>query len=168
MAAGWDEQLLANCFRKDHTERLVFLPFGGNKPGYYIDTPSDEQKTRPFSRMYFLARALVQLVGMLSALFFAQGVAFADPRTSIAHKIKVFLVVYCVAISLFELLPLWLMSRLFRKSIPEICSAMAVAGVEEISQLNRSMSSLRRRLLLALGGLMILIAGIALVLAVRR
>jgi hypothetical protein len=168
MASTWDEHLLSASFRKNHAGRLVFLPFGANKPGYYINSASDEQKTKPFAKMYFLSRALVQLVGMLSALFFAEGVAFADPHTPAIHKIEVFLVIYSITIFLFELLPLWLMSRLYRKSIPEICSAMAVAGVEEIRQLDGSMSPLRRNILVALGGLMILIGAIIAVLVARR
>jgi hypothetical protein len=168
MASAWDEQLLANSFTKNRAGRLVFLPFGLKKPGYYIDSPSDEQKTKPFVRMYFLARLLAQLVGNLTAFFFAEGVAFADPHTPAVDKIKVFLVIYVITISLFELLPLWLISRLYRKSIPEICSAMAVAGVEEVSRLDRSLTPWRRRALLVLGGLTILIGVIMAVLVARR
>jgi hypothetical protein len=167
MASNWDEQLLANSFRKDHTGRLVFLPFGGNKSAYYIDSPSDEQKTRPFSRMYFLSRALVQIVGNLSANLFALAVAFADPSTPLAHKIKVFVAIYLIGASLFEFLPLWLIGRLYRKSIPEICSSMPVAGPEEISQLARITSPLRRRILLIIVGLVILIAAIVMILITR-
>src|SRR5579863_7137810 len=104
--ASWDEQLLAHSFRNDHAGKLVFLPFGWKKPGYRIDSPSDEQKTKPFAKMYFLSRTLIQLFGNLSA---------------------------------FEILPMWLLGRLYRKSIPQICSAMPVAGPEEISHLDKNL-----------------------------
>ena len=170
MPSAWDEQLLANSFRKDSAGRLVFLPFGMKRPGYYIDSPSDEQKIRPFAKMYFLSRALVQLFGNLSAFFFAEGVAFADPHTSTVHKIKNFLVIYIITISLFELLPLWLLSRLYRRSIPEICSSIPVAGVEEVSRLESSARPMRRTLII-LGSLTILIGvtvGIACFLIAHR
>jgi hypothetical protein len=171
MPSGWDEQLLANSFRKNRAGRLVFLPFGMKKPGCYIDSPSDEQKTKPFVRMYFLGRLLAQLLGNLTAFFFAEGVAFADPHTPAVHKIEVFLVIYVITISLFELLPLWLISRLYRRSIPEICSSMPVAGVEEVSQLDKSMAPLQRRGLIVVGAVTILIGvtiGIACFLITRR
>jgi hypothetical protein len=168
MASAWDEQLVANWFRKDHAGRLVFLPFGRKKPGYYIDSPSDAQKTKPFAGMYFLGRTMVQVVGNLTAFAMAEGVAFADPHTPAVHKIKVCLVIYFIAASLFQLLPMWLMWRLYRKSIPKICSDMAVAGIEETSQLDKSTSPLRRRILIMLLCLMIVIAGLVLVFFARR
>jgi len=168
MASAWDEQLLAYSFRKDHAGRLVFLPFGQKKPGYYIDSPSDEQKTKPFAKMYFLSRALVQLFGNLSAFLLAEGVISADPRASIAHKIKVFLVIYTIAVFLFEILPLWLLGRLYRKLIPQICSAIPVAGPEEIGQLDKSMSPLRRRALFIVIGCTALGLLVALVAVARR
>lgn len=164
MASAWDEHLLDYSFRKDHAGRLVFLPFGWNKPGYHIDSPSDEEKTKPLARMYFLSRTLVQLFGNLSAFLLAEGIIFADPRSSIAHKIKVFLVVYSIAVSLFEILPLWLLGRLYRRSIPQICSAMPVAGPEEISQLDKSWSPLRRRMIFV--GIGFLALGVLIALAV--
>jgi hypothetical protein len=165
---AWDEQLLDYSFRKDHAGRLVFLPFGWSKPGYHIDSPSDEQKTKPFAKMYFLSRALVQLFGNLSAFLLAEGVISAEPRASIAHKIKVFLVIYSIAVSLFEILPLCLLGRLYRKSIPQICSAMPVAGPEEISQLDKSLSPLRRRAIFIGIGFMALGVLIALAVIARH
>lgn len=168
MVSGWDEQLLGNLFRKDNAGRLIFLPFGWKKPGYHIDSPADEQKTKPFARMYFLGRAVIQLLGNFSACMFAGAVMSADPCASIAHKIKVFLVIYLITFSLFELLPLWLLWKLYRKSIPEICSAMPVAGPEEISQLDRSLSPVRQRAMLIAVGSMVLLVGILLALIARR
>lgn len=168
MASAWDEQLLDYSFRKDPAGRVVFLPFGWKKPGYHIDSPSDEQKTKPFAKMYFLSRTLVQLFGNLSAFLLAEGVISADPRASIAHKIKVFLVIYSIGVSLFEILPLWLLGRLYRKSIPQICSAMPVAGPEEISQLDKSLSPLRRRAIFVGIGFVVLGAVILLAVIARR
>jgi|SRR5579862_271831 len=166
--ASWDEQLLAHSFRNDHAGRLVFLPFGWKKPGYRIDSPSDEQKTKPFAKMYFLSRTLIQLFGNLSAFLLAEAVISDDPRASIAHKIKVFLVIYSIAVALFEILPMWLLGRLYRKSIPQICSAMPVAGPEEISQLDKNLGPLRRRLIFIGIGFMALGVLIALAVMARH
>jgi hypothetical protein len=164
MASAWDEQLLDYSFKKDPAGRLVFLPFGWKKPGYHIDSPSDEQKTKPFAKMYFLSRALVQFFGNLGAFLLAEAVISSDPRAPVGHKIKVFLVIYSIAVCLFEILPLWLLGRLYRKSIPQICSAMPVAGPEEISRLDKNLGPLRRRLIFT--GIGFLALGVLLALAV--
>ncbi len=164
MFSGWDEQLLGNFFKKDPATRLIFLPFGGKKPGYHIDSPADEEKTKPFAKMYFLARAMFQALGSTSAILIAWPWKSAGPCISIAH----FIVAYLIAASLFEFLPLWLLWRLYRKSIPEVCSTMRVAAPEEIRQLDWSMSPFRRRVLMIAIGSMVLLTGIVLVLIARR
>jgi hypothetical protein len=168
MVSAWDEQLLENTFKKDQSGRLVFLPFGPRPEGYYIDSANDEEKTKPFAKMYFLSKGLLQFVGNTSAYFLAQGVMFSDPLTSVAHKVKVFLVIYSISIFIFGLLPMWLLGKLYRKSILEICSGMTVAGSEAISKLERNVNPLRRRALFVALGAVILLAGIVLLLISRR
>ncbi len=170
MGSAWDEHVLDTFFKKDRRGSLIFLPFGGKKPGYHIDSPTDEQKIKPFARMYFLGRAMFQILGNTSAMLIALMImnAHADRCTPIAQQIKIFLVAFLIAGTLFEFLPLWLLWRLYRKSISEICSAMPVAGPEEISQLDWSMSPFRRRALMIFVGSMVLLVGILLVAIARR
>jgi len=63
---------------------------------------------------------------------------------------------------------MWLLGRLYRKSIPQICSAMPVAGPEEISHLDKNLGPLRRRLVFIGIGFMALGVLIALAVMARH
>jgi hypothetical protein len=49
-------------FRKDPSGRLVFLPFGPRKQGYFVDSKPDEEKIRSFLKMYRSASAMINLL----------------------------------------------------------------------------------------------------------
>src|SRR6266404_5340538 len=50
-------------FRKDHSGRLVFVPFSLQRKCYFVDAKSDAEKIRAFVRMY---RSVFQLISFLT------------------------------------------------------------------------------------------------------
>ena len=49
-------------FRKDQSGRLVFIPSGLKRKGYFVDSKSDEEKIRALVKMYRSATALISLM----------------------------------------------------------------------------------------------------------
>jgi hypothetical protein len=158
--SGWVGSLVETQFMKDQSGRVVFVPFNPARPGYYVDTASDDKKIKSPMAMYTAARIFVEMLGSLCCLAFTQAVAFADPAEPVAHKVKVALVVYFITSLPFMIFPRWLLNKLYREMISGICSSLSEASAESMGNLQRTANRSRRIAILVLIGLALVLAGI--------
>jgi len=59
------DQAAEALFRKDASGRLIFVPRGPRKAGYYIHAPSDEQKIKAMVKLQIASVMLFNLAGFL-------------------------------------------------------------------------------------------------------
>jgi hypothetical protein len=73
MLSAWIGQLVDARCRKDSNGRLVFLPYGRRRAGYYLDSASDYQKVKALVAIYAVGTLLFQVLGSTSALVITMG-----------------------------------------------------------------------------------------------
>lgn len=123
-------------FRRDPSGRLVFIPFTPKGKCYFVDAKSDEEKIRPYVRVF---RSAVQLVSFLMypSLFVPglvldrAGLTPRDHRLAIAFGIPLFFWVILGAI-------LWMLWSSYRGGIPTLTASLSEVGPEDKSQLREA------------------------------
>jgi hypothetical protein len=160
--SGWIGQLVSPLFRKDQSGRLVFLPYGPRRAGYYIDSAADDHKIRSLVTLYAVSNGLIQLVGFLSSYIISQTVIFPDHPTSLAGKLQVALIAYFISLVIFFVLPFCLLRRLYTELMSGFCSPLNQVRPESIRTLEKVPSPLRRRLILLTVGMILILAGLLL------
>jgi hypothetical protein len=149
-------------FRKDPSGRLVFIPFSLSGKCYFIDSKSDEEKTRAFVKMYRSAFTLTSLIGnpVITgvALFFDDfaGLTPRSHRLAIALGIPLFFWLVLGGLMLM----LWL---LYKQAVPSFTATLSDAGPDVKLQLT-ALAPGRRRVILAFCGALVLLLGVALLL----
>jgi len=104
--AGWILQLVNGQFRRDQSGRVVFLPYGPRKAGYYIDASADHKKIESLVAIYTASTGLFQVLGFLSSYLLAQAVIFPDRPVTRSGKMEVALIVYFIS-TLLSCLLVW-------------------------------------------------------------
>ena len=153
-------------FRRDPSGRLVFLPFGPRKKGYFIDSKSDEDKTRAFVKMYRTAAALMSLLvfpsvyvpGVILDVF--AGLSPQRHRLGIALGIPAFFWVVLMVASLV----LW---SVYKQTVQIVTSSLTEVGPDMQNQLT-GISSRPKRLALVVLGAGTILLGISLLTAQRH
>jgi hypothetical protein len=155
MFSAWVGQLVDARCRKDLSGRLVFLPYGRRRAGYYLDCASDYQKVKSLVAIYAVASALFQVLGSTSSLVIVLG-ASSDRPGSLAGKLEFALIIYIISAFTFQWLPMLLLWRLYRGLLPDLCSSLQEAGPESMGNLQTIPNSMRRRgLIVAFAGLLV-------------
>jgi hypothetical protein len=145
-------------FMKDRSGRLVFVPFSLKRKCYFVDSKSDEEKIRPFVRMYRSASQLISLLAspilMIPALVLDDyaGLAPRSHRLAIAFGIPMFF--WLVLIGL--LLMLW---GLYKGGIPSLTSSLIEVEPGLKGQLSGISQQPRRLPLLVIAACLFLLAG---------
>jgi len=155
--SAWIEQLVNAHCRKDSSGRLVFLPYGRRRAGYYLDSASDQQKVKALVAMYAVASILFQLLGSTSSLIITLG-ASSDHPGSRAGKLEFGLILYIISAFAFQWLPMLLLWRLYRSFLPEVCSSLQAVGSESMDNLQTIPNPIRRQgLIVASFGLLLML-----------
>jgi hypothetical protein len=105
MLSAWIGQLVDARCRKDASRRLVVLPYGRRRAGYYLDSASDYQKVKALVAIYAVGSLWFQVVGSTSALVITLG-ASSDRPGPLAGKLEFALVIYIISAFTFQWLPL--------------------------------------------------------------
>ena len=157
MLSAWIGQLVDAHCRKDLSGRLVFLPYGRHRAGYYLDSASDKQKVRALVAIYVTAIMLFQLLGSTSSLVITLG-ASSDHRGSLAGRLEFGLIIYIISAFAFQWLPMLLLWRLYRSLLPEVCSSLQEVRPESMDNLQTIPNPMRRRgLIVAFCGLLLML-----------
>jgi hypothetical protein len=143
MFSGWIGQLVNARCRRDPGGRLVFLPQGRRKPGYYLDSDADYQKVKAPVAIYTLASMLFQVLGSTAAIVIAIG-ASTDHPASLANKLEFVLMLYVLSAFTLQWLPMWLLWRLYRALLPELCASLQPIPPESMSDLQTLPNPMRR------------------------
>jgi pimeloyl-ACP methyl ester carboxylesterase len=137
--------------------RLVFLPCGRRRAGYYLDSASDYQKVKALVAIYAVASALFQLLGSTSSLVITLGASFDRPGP-LAGKLEFALIIYIISAFTFQWLPMLLLWRLYRALLPELCSSLQEVDPESMGNLQTIPNPMRRRgLIVAFAGLLVML-----------
>ncbi len=156
MFSEWIGQVVDARCRKDSSGRVVFLPDGPRRAGYYLDSAPDYQKVKALVATYWLATTLFQVLGSTSSLVIVMGAAFDRPGP-LAGKLEFALILYIISAFSFQWLPLLLLWRLYRTLLPELCSSLQEASPESMAHLRTIPNPMRRRgLIVAFAGLLVM------------
>jgi hypothetical protein len=156
MFSAWIGQLVDARCRKDASGRLVFLPYGRRRAGYYLDSASEYHKVKALVGMYALAIVLFQVLGSTSAIVIVLG-DLPDHPGSLAHKLEFALILYIISAFAFQWLPMLLLWRLYRALLPEACSSLQEVSPESMRNLQTLPNPMRRRaLIVALAGFLVM------------
>ena len=156
MFSGWIEHLVDAHCRKDSTGRLVFLPYGRRRVGYYLDSASDRQKVKALVAIYAVASMLLQVLGSTSSLVITLG-AISGRTGPLAGKLEFALIIYFISAFTFYWLPMLLLWRLYRSLLPELCSSLPEVAPQAMGSLQTLPNPLRRgALIVACAGLLLM------------
>ena len=163
MFSAWIGQPVDARCRKDLSGRLVFLPYGRRRAGYYLDSASDYPKVKALVAIYAVGSLLFQVLGSTSALVITLG-ASSDRPGPLAGKLEFALIIYIISAFAFQWLPMLLLWRLYRSLLPEVCSSLPEVGPESMDNLQTIPNPMRRRgLIVAFFGLLLVLVILCLV-----
>jgi hypothetical protein len=152
------DNLIRGRFGKDESGRLVFLPFGPRRPGYYVDA-ADEYKITSLVKLYAVAGALINLVGSVAAFALSQALLFDHRSGPLLKKLETSIVVYSICAVLLYLAPALILWNVYREVMAGLCSSLATVGPESIRPIKRS-RRLRTLLVIIAVGFMVIAIGI--------
>lgn len=163
MIAAWIGQLVDARCMKDASGRLVFLPHGRRRAGYYLDSTPDYQKVKALVAIYALASTLFQVLGSTSSIVIVLGAISGRPGP-LAGKLEFALIIYILSAFTFQWLPMLLLWRMYRALLLELCSSLQEAGPESMGHLQTIPNPLRRRgLIVAFAGILVMLVIVFLV-----
>lgn len=160
------DALVQPRFRKDNGGRLVFIPKRANQGGYYV-AAGDESKIKSLIKLYMVAGALINMVGVLAACGFTQSMLFDERACSLRKKLEFGMMVYAVSAFFLLVLPALLLWKVYSGVIADVCSSLQAVGGESVAQMVQPSNQFRTRLLLVLLGTMILLAGVSIAISYR-
>jgi hypothetical protein len=151
---GLLDALVGRCFRDETVGRVVVFPNDRRKRGYRVKSKVEELKIAAFIKMFFIAHLSIFVFGYLLAYEWSRWLAYELGRPA-AHPVRtagIFLGIYSVVVGL----PYLLLTRSYRKAIFSF-----VFAADEIL-VGAARPPKQRALtvgLLALGGLLLILAG---------
>lgn len=152
------DNLIRGRFGKDESGRLVFLPLGPRRPGYYVDA-ADEYKITALVKLYAVAGALINLVGSVAAFALSQALLFDHRSGPLLKKLETSIVVYSICAVLLYLAPALILWNVYREVMAGLCLSLATVGPESIRPIKCS-SRLRTLLVIIAVGFMVIAIGI--------
>ena len=150
----WDN-LADRQFAKDESGKLVFLPRGPRRAGYFVDA-TDEQKVKSLVKIYVVAAALINVMGSTASIVTAQMLAWDDRCASLAQKLKFGLVIYAISATLFYIGPGLLLWNVYRRAVDGLSSSLTTADPASLRLMPLVPASRRAMLILLAVGLLIL------------
>jgi hypothetical protein len=143
-------------FRKDPSGRLVFIPFTPKRQCYFVDSKSDEEKIRPFVRMF---RSAVQMISFLTyPSLFVPGLILDDyaglsprrHRLGIAFGIPLFFALVLGALT-------WMLWSSYKGAIPALTASLSEVGPDVKGQLCEVSRSRRLPVLFAAASVLLVV-----------
>ena len=153
-------------FAKDESGRVVFLPRGPRRAGYYVGA-SDESKFKSLVRLYGIAALLINMAGSVASFGFTQAMIFEERSAPLARKLKVSLIAYAISAFFLYIGPALLLWSVYRGEVTGLCSSLDTvdpASVHLISEHSRT----RRTGLVVLFAALLILAGIFAAISFRR
>ena len=149
-------------FRKDPSGRLVFLPFGSKKKGYYVDSKADEEKIKAFVRMYRSAGVLLSWMSFPSMYVPGFLVTSYGSANSIRTKLEAVAGTSLFSLSVFLAL-FWMLWGVYKQAIPGLTSSLSEVGPElkgQLRKVSEGQQPLRRVALMCILGILLLMGGL--------
>lgn len=148
-------------FRRDPGGRLVFLPFGPRKLGYFVDGKPDEEKIRAFLKMYRSASALINLLVFPS--IYLPGFVLNFCRMPLQSKLETIAGTSLFFVLLFGVVIFVLWSA-YKAAVPGLTSSLVEVGPDLTGQLREISGGPRRlrraALWLVLAGAFFIVLGV--------
>jgi hypothetical protein len=119
-------------FRKDPSGRLVFLPFGSRKKGYFVDAQPDEEKIRSFLKMYRSASALINL--LIFPSIYLPGVVLNFCGMPLRSKLETIAGTSLFFVLLFAAV-IFMLWGVYRETVPGLTSSLTEIGPDLTGQL---------------------------------
>jgi hypothetical protein len=160
------DNLTDRQFAKDDSGRLVFLPRGPRRPGFFVDS-TDEPKIKSLVKIYILAVLLMNSIGSTASIAITLWLVNDEHPASLAHKLKFGLVVYAISASLLYYGPALMMWNVYRGVVGGICSSLTTVDPASI-HMTQVPSSRRAVLILLLSGLVLVALGIFIAIGYRH
>ena len=158
----------ADCqFAKDENGKLVFLPRGPHRAGYFVDA-EDEQKIKPLVKIYGVAAMIVNLTGSMASIFLSQALTFDERSTSLAHKLKFGLGVYAISAALLYIGPALLLWNVYRGTVDGLCSSLPTVDPTSLRLTQLPWTSRRAVVVMVVIGLLAIALGIFVLTGYRR
>jgi hypothetical protein len=154
-------------FAKDESGRVVFLPRGPRRLGYYVDA-SDESKFKSLVKLYGIAASLINLAGSVASLAITQSLMFDERSAPLASKLRLGLVVYAVSSTLLYIGPLLLFWNVYRGEVAALCSSLATVDPGSIRLTSMRSSTRQTALIFIIAIMLILALGIFAAVSLRR
>jgi hypothetical protein len=154
-------------FAKDESGRLVFLPRGPRRAGYFVDT-TDEQKIKSLVKVYAVAAMIVNLTGSMASIAISQMLTIDERPTSLAHKLKFGLVTYLISASLLYIGPALLLWNVYRGAVDKLSASLTSVDPASLQLARLPWTSRRGAVVVAVIGLLILALGIFVLTGYRR
>jgi hypothetical protein len=152
------DNLTQGRFGKDESGRLVFLPFGPRRPGYYVDA-ADEHKITSLVKIYAVAGALINLVGSVAAFALSQALLFDHRSGPLLKKLETSIAVYSICAVLLYIAPALILWNVYRGVMAGLCSSLATVRPESIHPIKRA-SRIQTVLIIIFAGCMVLAIGV--------
>jgi len=157
----------ARQFAKDESGRVVFLPRGPRRAGYYVGAP-DESKFKSLVKVYGVAAALINLAASTASYAFTSWLTSSERCASLASRLKLGLVVYAISSSVFYIGPALLLWDVYRKEVAELCSSLDAVDPASVRLTSEHAGVRRTALVFLFAGLLVLALGIMLAISFRR
>jgi hypothetical protein len=121
--SGLLENFAERQFAKDDSGRLVFLPRGARRTGYFV-ADTDESKFKSLVKVYGVAGALINLTGSVASLAFTQALTFDDRYSPPASRLKFGLIAYAISSMLLYIGPALIFWNVYRGVLAGLCSPL--------------------------------------------
>ena len=159
---GFLDRAIDGSFRDQAQGRVVVLYVKGRSRGYRIASAAEEAKIRAFIKMFTFAQMSIQLLGLFATFGWVDSLRGEFGRAERWSDLLGPAVTIVIAYSVFAILPLILLWRLYRRSLSSL-----VALDEEVPVAPSPAARTWRLVATVLGGLMLLL-GIVIFLAARH
>jgi len=153
-------------FAKDESGRVVFLPRGPRRLGYYVG--SDESRFKPVVKMYGLAATLINLTGSTASFAFLQALTFDQRSGTLASRLRFALVVYAISATILYIGPALLLWSVYRGVVTDLCSSLPTVEPGSVSLVNPALSQRRTVVLVCVALALVLALGIFAAVSYRR
>ena len=146
-------------FARDENGRVVFLPRGLRRQGYYVGVP-DESRFKSLVKIYGLAAVLINLVGSTASIAFSQALALGERSAPLASKLRLGLIVYAISALVLYIGPALLLWSVYRRELAGLCSSLDPVDPAAVRLTATPTSARRTGVILIVAGLLILALGI--------
>ena len=167
MLSGIFDNFAKGQFANDENGRIVFLPRGSRRPGYYVGTP-DESRFKSLVKIYGVAAMLINLVGSTASIACTQALTFDEHSAPLATKLKFGLVVYIISAAFLCISPALLLWNVYRKEVAALCSSLDIVDPASVRLTCPSSNQRQKALVFLMAGLLILALGILAAISFRR